>query len=223
VFVVFFSPHRGSRFRPPHVAIYLRMRRIEAWCKHGRLPERPMGADCKSVGLCLRRFESYICHTKSAPILFARVGADFFCACTEVERALATQAPASAQGCRRLRGLGMGPGGWFQGECGVKLVPAKPSPAASIGATMGSGTIFAPMTSGFGAGARSCVIFRRLQESGNALLSHAPLAQSVERFHGKEKVNGSIPLGGSLDCGAVLSARHSTPRRCSSVGRANDS
>lgn len=117
----------------------------------------------------------------------------------------------------------MGTGGWFQGECRVELVPAKPSPAAPIGATMGSGTIFAPMTSGFGAGARSCVIFRRLQESGNALLSHAPLAQSVERFHGKEKVNGSIPLGGSLDCGAVLSARHSTPRRCSSVGRANDS
>lgn len=28
---------------------------------------------------------------------------------------------------------------------------------------------------------------------------NAPLAQSVERFHGKEKVNGSIPLGGSLD------------------------
>jgi hypothetical protein len=126
-------------------------------------------------------------------------------------------------------GVGCGSGvsgvllGMASGECGVKLVPAKPSPAAPIGATMGSGTIFAPMTSGFGAGARSCVIFRRLQESGNALLSHAPLAQSVERFHGKEKVNGSIPLGGSLDCGAVLSARHSTPRRCSSVGRANDS
>src|SRR3954453_21739617 len=29
--------------------------------------------------------------------------------------------------------------------------------------------------------------------------STAPLAQSVERFHGKEKVNGSIPLGGSAD------------------------
>ncbi len=28
-------------------------------------------------------------------------------------------------------------------------------------------------------------------------LISAPLAQSVERFHGKEKVNGSIPLGGS--------------------------
>src|SRR5690606_17170712 len=28
----------------------------------GRLPERPMGADCKSVGLRLRRFESYTCH-----------------------------------------------------------------------------------------------------------------------------------------------------------------
>lgn len=124
-----------------------------------------------------------------------------------------TPTPAAAQGRR----------GRVSGECRVKRVPAKPSPAAPIGATMGSGTIFAPMTSGFGAGARSCVIFRRLQESGNALLSHAPLAQSVERFHGKEKVNGSIPLGGSLDCGAVLSARHSTPRRCSSVGRANDS
>ncbi len=24
-----------------------------------------MGADCKSVGLCLRRFESYICHTQN--------------------------------------------------------------------------------------------------------------------------------------------------------------
>src|SRR4051794_2120727 len=29
----------------------------------GRLPERPMGADCKSVGVCLRRFESCTCHT----------------------------------------------------------------------------------------------------------------------------------------------------------------
>lgn len=30
-----------------------------------------MGADCKSVGLCLRRFESYICHTWNP-------GEDFF-------------------------------------------------------------------------------------------------------------------------------------------------
>ena len=28
-------------------------------------------------------------------------------------------------------------------------------------------------------------------------LPTAPLAQSVERFHGKEKVTGSIPVGGS--------------------------
>jgi hypothetical protein len=46
----------------------------------------------------------------------------------------------------------------------------------------------------------------------------APLAQSVERFHGKEKVNGSIPLGGSV-----------TPERLATQGdvaqsvRANDS
>ena len=30
-----------------------------------------------------------------------------------------------------------------------------------------------------------------------SLPSAAPIAQSVERFHGKEKVNGSIPFGGS--------------------------
>ena len=35
-------------------------------------------------------------------------------------------------------------------------------------------------------------------------LHSAPLAQSVERFHGKEKVSGSIPLGGSK---ARLAAR----------------
>lgn len=52
---------------------------------------------------------------------------------------------------------------------------------------------------------------------------HAPLAQSAERFHGKEKVDGSIPSGGSLDWSDALYLRHSTPRRCSSVGRANDS
>ena len=57
----------------------------------------------------------------------------------------------------------------------------------------------------------------------DAQVRHAPLAQSAERFHGKEKVNGSIPLGGSLDCGVARIAGHSTPRRCSSVGRANDS
>ena len=33
----------------------------------GRLPERPMGADCKSVGLCLPRFESWICHHLETP------------------------------------------------------------------------------------------------------------------------------------------------------------
>lgn len=43
---------------------------------------------------------------------------------------------------------------------------------------------------------------------------HAPIAQTAERFHGKEEVKGSIPFGGSL--------AHFTPpqlRRCCSVGR----
>ncbi len=51
----------------------------------------------------------------------------------------------------------------------------------------------------------------------------APLAQSVERFHGKEKVNGSIPLGGSMDTWASAATGERTcggarPWRCSSVG-----
>ena len=33
----------------------------------GRLPERPMGADCKSVGVFLRRFESCTCHQLKRP------------------------------------------------------------------------------------------------------------------------------------------------------------
>ena len=39
-----------------------------------------------------------------------------------------------------------------------------------------------------------------------AVLGQAPLAQSVERFHGKEKVNGSIPLGGSKNTLEILLA-----------------
>src|SRR3984957_2873596 len=35
---------------------------VGCYTHHGRLPERPMGADCKSVGLRLPRFESWICH-----------------------------------------------------------------------------------------------------------------------------------------------------------------
>ncbi len=36
----------------------------------------------------------------------------------------------------------------------------------------------------------------------------APLAQSAERFHGKEKVNGSIPLGGSVGAGLTGVSHH---------------
>src|SRR5882757_9246790 len=48
---------------------------------------------------------------------------------------------------------------------------------------------------------------RTLSDAGG----QAPLAQSVERFHGKEKVNGSIPLGGSVDTWAS-GATGETPR-----------
>jgi hypothetical protein len=38
----------------------------------------------------------------------------------------------------------------------------------------------------------------------------APLAQSAERFHGKEKVVSSILTGGSLDVGASAGRRAAT-------------
>lgn len=53
-----------------------------------------------------------------------------------------------------------------------------------------------PQTSRFGAGNSENV--PSLRPYGRRKCK-APLAQSVERFHGKEKVNGSIPLGGSVD------------------------
>ncbi len=47
----------------------------------------------------------------------------------------------------------------------------------------------------------------------------APLAQSVERFHGKEKVSSSILLGGSVACMERCFAAHlQVARRCSSAG-----
>ena len=55
--------------------------------------------------------------------------------------------------------------------------------------------------------AAGCTLYKALGSPPNyvpvrtTLRVKAPLAQSVERFHGKEKVNGSIPLGGSVDAG----------------------
>jgi hypothetical protein len=38
----------------------------------------------------------------------------------------------------------------------------------------------------------------------SSLLEHAPIAQSVERLHGKEKVYGSIPYWGSVGLAVML-------------------
>jgi hypothetical protein len=53
----------------------------------------------------------------------------------------------------------------------------------------------------------------------------APLAQSVERFHGKEKVNGSIPLGGSADASRQAAQNEGNAARggVAQLVRANDS
>ena len=42
---------------------------------------------------------------------------------------------------------------------------------------------------------------------------HAPLAQSVERFHGKEKVSSSILLGGSISFYGQAHCIHGAPGR----------
>ena len=45
---------------------------------------------------------------------------------------------------------------------------------------------------------------QRIASLGSVDLSCAPLAQSAERFHGKEKVVGSIPTGGSHCAGGAI-------------------
>ena len=50
---------------------------------------------------------------------------------------------------------------------------------------------------------------KRIAPLGLIDLSCAPLAQSAERFHGKEKVDGSIPSGGSVIlCAPSRDVRH---------------
>lgn len=67
---------------------------------------------------------------------------------------------------------------------------------------------------------RSGLLFQRLQRSGHTETvgsQHrgcAPLAQSAERFHGKEKVVSSILTGGSVVCTALVATN---TWRCSSV------
>ena len=51
----------------------------------------------------------------------------------------------------------------------------------------------------------------------------APLAQSVERFHGKEKVNGSIPLGGSVVAELLQGAERHPDGGVAQLVRAHDS
>ena len=52
---------------------------------------------------------------------------------------------------------------------------------------------------------------------------HAPLAQSAERFHGKEKVNGSIPLGGSVVAELCTKAKWHPDGGVAQLVRAHDS
>ena len=102
--------------------------------KRGGLPERPMGADCKSAAVMLRGFESLTRHYDH------RV---------------------------------LGPGGQNRSSRGTPR-------------------------SERGHGRRSCGSDSRPPRVPLV----APIAQSAERLHGKEKVKGSIPFRGSNAAGA---------------------
>jgi hypothetical protein len=67
---------------------------------------------------------------------------------------------------------------------------------------------------------RECTLFKAQRALARA---KAPLAQSVERFHGKEKVNGSIPLGGSVVAELLHGAERHPDGGVAQLVRAHDS
>src|SRR4051794_18537505 len=99
-----------------HCLLYRLPRRFSNRQHPGGLPERPKGADCKSVGVCLRRFEPCTRHVAKKPSLTwadAGLGAVFvwrrFAACGSRLRSFT-----------RLMGLGTGGGAftWGRGRLG---------------------------------------------------------------------------------------------------------
>ena len=126
---------------------------------HARLPERPKGADCKSVGY------AYVGSNPSSgtaqnpkdffsPWGFVLSGGGAGRVCTTIPR-----------DCHAHPGISPAD------------VPICVLHARLVNLLQASGT------------RHTCVA---------KYCNHAPLAQSAERFHGKEKVDGSIPSGGSV-------------------------
>src|ERR1700741_3111864 len=83
----------------------------------GRLPERPMGADCKSVGLRLHRFESCTCHQRQ--VVFPAITTGLKAATVRKASAAVSNASATAS-----RSSGNEPIA-IHGEC-CRLVPEQP-------------------------------------------------------------------------------------------------
>src|SRR6476646_8673920 len=67
---------------------------------------------------------------------------------------------------------------------------------------------------------RECTLFKAQRALARV---KAPLAQSVERFHGKEKVNGSIPLGSSVVAELLQGAERHPDGGVAQLVRAHDS
>jgi hypothetical protein len=165
----------------------------------GEVPEWPKGADCKSAGVSLRRFESSPLHRHEALSMHAGIA--------QLARASAFQAegrgfesrfplcgrrPISAHLLRcsvaRLRGPALR-------GCGVaSATPPRSRPRASHLGTSRPPAVLC--------GLKNLPRFARLAERrGWAKLRqrYAQVAQLAEHVLGKDEVGGSIPLLGSRD------------------------
>ena len=157
---------------------------------HARLPERPKGADCKSAGSA---FVGSNPSSGTAPNGKQQPGGCF------PVREVAT-------GFFYVRGAGSGSGEGL--DVVLTTFVAK------------SAELAPKMRLEWPPGQPICVkrswVVKLTQASSDAVKtirrakrSIAPLAQSAERFHGKEKVDGSIPSGGSVIlCAPSRDVRH---------------
>src|SRR5512138_357901 len=62
LWMIFGRPPEMAREPKSLLTLNRQAKRIAGSYVRGGVPKRPTGADCKSAGLCLRRFESYPLH-----------------------------------------------------------------------------------------------------------------------------------------------------------------
>ncbi len=183
----------------PRTEEWARVKRTCNWqFRNGEVPKRPKGADCKSAGVCLRRFESSPLHCSKASLSrsdrgFASRGG------SSVGRASAFQ--AERRGFESRSPL-LGSERWIV-MTGRKLAITEREAAAGVKAGS-SRTPSVPQIRARAASSEGGVLpvrrpKRRASTPGDGVRSafwRAQVAQSAEHVLGKDEVGGSIPLLG---------------------------